>query len=159
MQTDLPFGSIPNSEPARCRFQPGNLVRVSYREGHVGRVLAFNDPRAWVDTVAFLNSTPTQETVNEELKKEPVSGKHIPVRWNFGRVYWEPAEALIGEFGADNLIQKGQRVELHPGCDLWMAGARYGTVLERRTEGYRVRLDAKARAATLPADRLRVIRF
>ena len=23
----------------------------------------------------------------------------------------------------------GDRVELHPGCDLWMRGARYGTVV------------------------------
>ena len=35
----------------------------------------------------------------------------------------------------------GDRVELHPGCDLWMRGARYGTVMNMEGEEVRVELD------------------
>ena len=34
---------------------------------------------------------------------------------------------MIGYDGKEYVT--GDRVELHPGCDLWMQGARYGTVV------------------------------
>ena len=40
----------------------------------------------------------------------------------------------------------GDRIELHPRCDLWMRGARYGTVVARidtPRARVRVRLDAR----------------
>lgn len=36
-------------------------------------------------------------------------------------------EAFTGYDGSQYTL--GSRVELHPGCDLWMQGARYGTVV------------------------------
>lgn len=44
-----------------------------------------------------------------------------------------------------NGYEVGDRVELHPACDLWMRGARYGTVVGRSLtpcDRVRVRLDA-----------------
>ncbi len=32
------------------------------------------------------------------------------------------------DYSTDNRFNEGDRVELHPGCTLWMRGARYGTV-------------------------------
>ncbi len=32
------------------------------------------------------------------------------------------------EYTDRQAFSPGQRVELHPGCDLWMRGARFGTV-------------------------------
>lgn len=36
----------------------------------------------------------------------------------------------------------GQRVQISPSCDLWMRGARYGTVRGIGRRGVRVRVDA-----------------
>ena len=58
-------------------------------------------------------------------------------------------------------IRIGSRIELHPGCDLWMRGARFGTVLGiRPTELDRIilRLDKlPARKFSCSADTLRTI--
>lgn len=35
----------------------------------------------------------------------------------------------------------GQRVELHPACDLWMRGARFGTVVKVGRKHVHVRMD------------------
>jgi hypothetical protein len=139
------------------KLKPGNLVRVSYRDGHTGRVLAVTDPRAWEHTAQFSYRAATPDAVAQHVTENPPDGKRTPILWSFDRVYWEPTDQLIGEYGPDNEIERDQRVELHPGCDLWMAGARFGTVIEKRPDGYRVKLDATARAATVPADRLRVL--
>jgi hypothetical protein len=64
--------------------------------------------------------------------------------------------AHIGYDG--NGLAVGDRVELHPGLDLWMRGARYGTVQSISTTGIsRVRIDCTTQVVTLPASRLRVI--
>jgi hypothetical protein len=34
----------------------------------------------------------------------------------------------------------GRRVELHPGCDLWMRGAKFGTVVMVNDQGGNIRL-------------------
>lgn len=36
---------------------------------------------------------------------------------------------------------KGDRVELHPGMDLWMMGARFGTVAKVTSRSVHVKLD------------------
>ena len=41
----------------------------------------------------------------------------------------------------DRPIAVGSRVELHPGMDLWMMGARYGAVTRFRGEKACVRMD------------------
>lgn len=50
----------------------------------------------------------------------------------------------------------GARVELHPGLDLWVRGARFGVVVGhvRGTAKVRVKLDATGKTVKLPADRL-----
>lgn len=39
------------------------------------------------------------------------------------------------DYTLEQTFEVGQRVELHPGCDLWMRGARYGTVDGTYTSG------------------------
>lgn len=52
----------------------------------------------------------------------------------------------------------GDRVELHPGMDLWMQGARYGTVTGTHKSGkFRVKLDRVNHTVKVGADRLRPI--
>lgn len=64
--------------------------------------------------------------------------------------------AHIGYDGSGLAV--GDRVELHPGCDLWMRGARYGDVLAISPAGVcRVLVNAIARAVPIPAERLRVV--
>ena len=60
-----------------------------------------------------------------------------------GRRHWE--------FAPKACFSIGDRVELHPAHDLWMRGARFGTVEKLGTKWVHVRLDM------LP-DRLRKIR-
>ena len=38
-------------------------------------------------------------------------------------------------------FDRGQRVELHPGCDLWMRGARYGVVIGHTRNFVEVEMD------------------
>ena len=40
------------------------------------------------------------------------------------------------DYTADQTFKPGDRVELHPGCDLWMRGAKFGTVVEIQTTGH-----------------------
>jgi hypothetical protein len=59
-------------------------------------------------------------------------------------------------------IRVGDRIELHPGCDLWMRGARFGTI-ERPSvavaDAWHVRLDnVPKRILTFKSDRLRTVR-
>lgn len=53
----------------------------------------------------------------------------------------------------------GERVELHPGTDLWMRGARYGEVVNERNGTYFIRMDNKRirRLVKLPRDRFKKI--
>lgn len=54
----------------------------------------------------------------------------------------------------------GDRVELHPGCDLWMRGAKYGTVVGiscTSQDRVHVKLDKVAGKRSGPADRFRRI--
>ena len=66
-------------------------------------------------------------------------------------------EQAIGYDG--NGINVGDRVELHPGTDLWMQGARYGTVVSivpTPRDKVRVRLD-KLRVFSGPGEWFRFI--
>jgi hypothetical protein len=52
----------------------------------------------------------------------------------------------------------GDRVELHPGTDLWMRGARYGTVVGMSLtprDRVRVKVDATGRVVSGSADTFR----
>ena len=49
----------------------------------------------------------------------------------------------------------GDRVELHPATDLWMAGARYGTVTRTGRTRVTVKLDTRPHPASLPAGYLK----
>jgi hypothetical protein len=53
----------------------------------------------------------------------------------------------------------GERVELHPGTDLWARGARYGEVVNERGGTYFIRMDNKRirRLVKLPRDRFKKI--
>jgi len=35
----------------------------------------------------------------------------------------------MSDYSSDNVFQEGDRVELSPACDLWMRGAKFGTVV------------------------------
>ena len=50
----------------------------------------------------------------------------------------------------------GQRVQLHPGLDLWMRGARYGTVKKIGRDRVHVELDATGKTVGIPAMRLQI---
>lgn len=56
---------------------------------------------------------------------------------------------------------RGDRVELHPGTDLWMRGARYGVVrgiVDTKRDQVRIELDKiPGRLFSCPADRLRSV--
>lgn len=55
---------------------------------------------------------------------------------------------------------KGKRVELHPGCDLWMRGARFGEITNVSADGVvSVKMDHKQvkRIQKLPRDRVTLI--
>ena len=59
------------------------------------------------------------------------------------------------------LYHVGDRVELHPGCDLWMQGAKYGVVVgqsQTKEDRVKVILDKlPKRKFSCPEDRLRKI--
>jgi len=46
----------------------------------------------------------------------------------------------------------GDRVELHPACDLWMRGARFGTITKITKTFVWVKLDKAARPLRFRAD-------
>lgn len=56
-----------------------------------------------------------------------------------------------------NGIKVGDRVELHPANDLWMRGARFGTVLKVGRVNVTVLLDVLARRRTIKAHNIKVI--
>lgn len=54
----------------------------------------------------------------------------------------------------------GDRVEIHPGTDLWMQGARYGTVVglvPTSEDRVRVEMDKVRGVRSGPADRFRAV--
>lgn len=58
-------------------------------------------------------------------------------------------------------MKTGDRVELHPGCDLWMRGAKYGTItkVDEAKQIAHVRMDYPQvkRVQRVPFDRLTLI--
>ena len=57
-------------------------------------------------------------------------------------------------------IKVGDRVEIHPGTDLWMMGARYGTVVGTSLtseDRVRVEMDKVRGLRSGPADRFRAV--
>lgn len=60
-------------------------------------------------------------------------------------------ESAIGDF-AD-----GMRVELHPATDLWMSGARYGSVVKVGRTKVHVQLDRIGRVRKISPDLLRAV--
>lgn len=55
------------------------------------------------------------------------------------------------------LIRIGDRIELHPACDLWMRGARFGTVTNVTRLYVAVQLDALVKARNVAPSNLRVL--
>ncbi len=81
---------------------PGVRVGCTYREKHTGEVLALNDPEAWTGTIAFFGPPdyiPSLSLVTAHvcrcLRTIPGFANEVPVKWDFGRVYWERIEALF----------------------------------------------------------------
>lgn len=67
------------------------------------------------------------------------------------------------DYTAHQTFEPGDRVELHPGCDLWMQGARFGTIHAASTavsDAWIVRIDHTAvkNLRTFKSDRLRRVR-
>lgn len=66
------------------------------------------------------------------------------------------------DYTVNQEFETGQRVELHPGCDLWARGARFGVVVGRSFRLsdddepiYRVQMDATGKTVKLTVSRLR----
>lgn len=72
---------------------PGTRVRCAYRDAHVGTLLAIDDPRAWVGSIAFPGGEPTPELVRAHVARcrarGDLDGSRLPVAWDFGKVYWD----------------------------------------------------------------------
>jgi len=56
-------------------------------------------------------------------------------------------------------LKVGSRVELHPGMDLWMRGARYGTVIKEEDDTLHVRMDNRnvRGLVKVPRDRVKEV--
>lgn len=54
-------------------------------------------------------------------------------------------------------FRAGMRVELHPATDLWMAGARYGTVISTGRTRVTVKLDRLTRPRRIAPELLRPV--
>jgi len=76
-----------------------------------------------------------------------------------GRETMTNARVCTGYDGSTYVV--GDRVELHPGSDLWMQGARYGDVIDTPTRDcVTVRLDvAPDRVIRAPEERFRAIPY
>lgn len=63
-----------------------------------GVVLSMQDPLAWQGTAAFCGRVPSAQELQAHLETHSsTSGKNctdVPVMWDFGRVFWEPASSL-----------------------------------------------------------------
>jgi hypothetical protein len=77
-----------------------------------------------------------------------------------GRPYLE-ADTMNKAIGYDGkTFTVGDRVEIHPGTDLWMMGARYGTVksiVPTSEDRVRVEMDKVRGLRSGPADRFRAV--
>lgn len=85
----------------------GARVKVPYRTSisdtqpwlnydHRGTLLDLLDPRAWANTLQFPGDSPSRAEVAAYVLTLPggLLRSRRPVLWDFGRVYWEPCEAL-----------------------------------------------------------------
>jgi hypothetical protein len=60
-----------------------------------GTVLSPEDPRGWRDTLAFPRGEPDPTVMSDLVARNPHLGvKYVAVLWEFGKVYWERADAL-----------------------------------------------------------------
>lgn len=95
---------------AKVRAVYGRLDRATGVE-YVGEVLALDDPRAWLGSLAFPGEATQAEVTAHVAKCEAawafyskgkgtldgssVWGESVPVLWGFGRVYWEKIRGLL----------------------------------------------------------------
>jgi len=83
-------------------FAPGTEVRgVPPRlppggKEHLGTVLEPTDPRAWANTLAFPDRTPSREEVVAHVSQPHIKAfmSSVPVLWTFGKVYWESPTSI-----------------------------------------------------------------
>jgi hypothetical protein len=95
-------------------------------------------------------------TVLDSSEPGPQAGSLL-VQWNVGKARcWERACDLVGAYSESSTFSIGQRVELHPGCDLWMRGARYGAVVGVSGRRIRVKLDRYPRVRAFSPALLRI---
>jgi hypothetical protein len=88
--------------PLTKAFPAGARVKCSYRGNHVGTLLADDDPRGWIGSLAFPEGIPTVEQVRAHIAHYrsmwPDLAAHDATRavvaWDFGKVYWESADSL-----------------------------------------------------------------
>lgn len=78
------------------RFEPGTRVRCAYRMAHEGTVLDPCDPDVWCGSVAFSSTypaAPARAAVEAHVARLVAGGSRIlekvPVRWDFGVIYWD----------------------------------------------------------------------
>ncbi len=65
---------------------------------------------------------------------------------------------MTAAYGYDGIeISAGARVELHPGEDLWMRGARFAEVVSASPRYVRVKIDRTGRLLTRPPERFRKV--
>lgn len=78
-------------------MKPGTRVHCSYREQHIGTVLAIESPDAWRGSIAFGIGDPDPEAVRKHVAWCRTFGgldNATPVAWDFGRVYWDRTDSL-----------------------------------------------------------------
>ena len=87
-------------------LKPGNKITAAYRNNnHTGRiytgiVLADNDIKAWIGTMAFNFGVPeSQEAVDNHVNRNKelfpnLNDNRVPVEWEFNKVYWENSDSL-----------------------------------------------------------------
>jgi hypothetical protein len=83
-------------------LKPGTRVTCVYRNEHVGTVLAEDDPKGWKGSLAFPEGEPSREAVRAHIQRYralwPELAVHDAARavvaWDFGKVYFERADAL-----------------------------------------------------------------
>lgn len=106
MQTDFHWGDKIAQETAKDH-PPGTTVFAPYRDPsnlqpwihgrHKGTILAVDDPKAWAGSLAFPKERPNRAKVHAHvvrcLEQGLLQGK-VPVRWSFGKIYWETLESL-----------------------------------------------------------------
>jgi len=92
----LPVGITVGTSVGNGRIPYGHAHPDCWGRPWQGVVLALDDVEAWTNTLAF-DGKPSQEDVTAHVRQCLAQGllrNKVPVKWEFGKVYWERPETL-----------------------------------------------------------------